>query len=295
MSSKRALHWVFKVPNRRESIKFFREILGMKILRHEEFAEGCDAQCNGPYDGKWSKTMVGYGPEENHFVMELTYNYNIGNYKLGNDFQGISIQSREAIERARRLNWSIEEQDDKFVVRAPGGYKFFLVNEPQPINKDPVLGVSVGVSSLPASLHYWSSLLGMKVLSSSSTSATLSYCDSQASLTLLPVGEVHHEKAYGRIAFSVPAGELPSIEKIMKEAGTNILTPLISLDTPGKATVQVVILADTDGHEICFVGDEAFRELSKVDPQADELLNKAMDEDKSDAWFSKKGRDKKEA
>ena len=49
-----------------------------------------------------------YGPEENHFVMELTYNYNIGNYKLGNDFQGISIQSREAVERARRLNWSIE-------------------------------------------------------------------------------------------------------------------------------------------------------------------------------------------
>ena len=62
------------------------------------------------------------------------------------------------------------------------------------------------------------------------------------------------------------------------------------------------------------MGDEAFRELSKVDPQviscctycqdiaseqfnvqADELLNKAMDEDKSDAWFSKKGRDKKEA
>ena len=28
-----------------------------------------------------------------------------------------------------------------------------------------------------------------------------------------------------------------------------------------------------DGHEICFVGDEAFRELSKVDPNGDELLN----------------------
>ena len=29
-----------------------------------------------------------------------------------------------------------------------------------------------------------------------------------------------------------------------------------------------------DGHEICFVGDEGFRELSQVDPQADNLLNK---------------------
>ncbi len=24
-----------------------------------------------PYDGKWSKTMVGYGPEDTHFVVEL--------------------------------------------------------------------------------------------------------------------------------------------------------------------------------------------------------------------------------
>ena len=28
-----------------------------------------------------------------------------------------------------------------------------------------------------------------------------------------------------------------------------------------------------DGHEICFVGDEAFRELSKVDTDGDSLLN----------------------
>lgn len=41
---------------------------------------------SSPYDGKWSKTMVGYGPEDNHFVAELTYNYGIGEYRLGNDF-----------------------------------------------------------------------------------------------------------------------------------------------------------------------------------------------------------------
>lgn len=39
-----------------------------------------------PYDGKWSKTMVGFGPEDDHFVAELTYNYGVGEYKLGNDF-----------------------------------------------------------------------------------------------------------------------------------------------------------------------------------------------------------------
>ena len=53
-------------------------IICMKIM--------CLLLCS-PYDGKWSKTMIGYGPEDNHFVMELTYNYGIKQYKRGNDFQ----------------------------------------------------------------------------------------------------------------------------------------------------------------------------------------------------------------
>ena len=40
-----------------------------------------------PYDGKWSKTMAGFGSEDDHFVVELTYNYGIKEYQLGNDFQ----------------------------------------------------------------------------------------------------------------------------------------------------------------------------------------------------------------
>ena len=31
--------------------------------------------------------MVGYGPEDCHFVVELTYNYGLGSYKLGTDFR----------------------------------------------------------------------------------------------------------------------------------------------------------------------------------------------------------------
>jgi len=56
----------------------------------------------------------------------------------------------------------------------------------------------------------------------------------------------------------------------------------------------VVILADPDGQEICFVGDEAFRELSQVDPEADKLLDAALAGDKSNEWFAKKGRAKVE-
>lgn len=36
-----------------------------------------------PYDNRWSKTMIGYGPESSHFVMELTYNYGVTSYDLG--------------------------------------------------------------------------------------------------------------------------------------------------------------------------------------------------------------------
>lgn len=38
--------------------------------------------------------------------------------------------------------------------------------------------------------------------------------------------------------------KLPDLEALMKRENQKILTPLVSLDTPGKATVQVVILAD---------------------------------------------------
>ncbi|XP_037930589.1 glyoxalase domain-containing protein 4-like [Teleopsis dalmanni] len=79
----RALHFVFKIGNRAKNAFFFRNILGMVVLRHEEFTEGCPAQCNGPYDNRWSKTMIGYGPESSHFVFELTYNYGVTSYNIG--------------------------------------------------------------------------------------------------------------------------------------------------------------------------------------------------------------------
>lgn len=38
--------------------------------------------------------------------------------------------------------------------------------------------------------------------------------------------------------------QLLDLEDLMKRENQKILTPLVSLDTPGKATVQVIILAD---------------------------------------------------
>uniref|UniRef100_A0A2K5Y3C3 Glyoxalase domain containing 4 n=1 Tax=Mandrillus leucophaeus TaxID=9568 RepID=A0A2K5Y3C3_MANLE len=256
MAARRALHFVFKVGNRFQTARFYRDVLGMKVQAGLECSGVISAHCSDytgitedsfskPYDGKWSKTMVGFGPEDDHFVAELTYNYGIGDYKLGNDFVGITLASSQAVSNARKLEWPLTEvAEGVFETEAPGGYKFYLQNRslPQP---------SVWLAFI-FPLNY--------------------FCACKLELQGIK-GAVEHAAAFGRIAFSCPQKELPDLEDLMKRENQKILTPLVSLDTPGKATVQVVILADPDGHEICFVGDEAFRELSKVDPEGSKLLD----------------------
>ncbi|CAL1262631.1 unnamed protein product [Larinioides sclopetarius] len=284
MSVRRALHFVFKVGDRKETIKFYTEVLGMKVLRHEEFEEGCKASCNGPYDGKWSKTMIGYGPEDDHFVAELTYNYGIKSYKLGNDFIGITINSNNILKNAEAKKWPIRKDNNVVVLEAPGGYKYFICDHSESNSADPVQKVTLACSDLRKSIDYWNGLLGMKIYEKTDNSVTLGYADVQCKLELKDIGgPVNHEQAFGRIAFSCPTSELAGIQDVVKNAGHKILTPLVSLDTPGKATVHVVILADPDGHEICFVGDEAFRELSQMDPKGDSLLKEVVIELMKDA------------
>lgn len=275
MITGRALHFVFKIPDRGLTAKFYREILGMKVLRHEEFSDGCEAACNGPYANRWSKTMIGYGPEDTHFVIELTYNYGIKEYETGNDFKAITIRSKDAIERAHANGWPVLEENGKFVMQAPGGYKYHIVNEQQPANADPVEKVTLSSSNLERTIAYWKDILGLQIFDRNDKSVLMGYSNDQTKLEFEDIGtEVNHAKAYGRIAFSVPFTEQPAIQKAIKESGNKILTDLITLDTPGKASVRVIILADPDGHEICFVDDEGFRQLSVPDYPSEAILNK---------------------
>ncbi|XP_063907698.1 glyoxalase domain-containing protein 4 isoform X2 [Zophobas morio] len=274
----RALHYVFKIPDRKQTALFYREILGMKVLRHEEFADGCEAACNGPYANRWSKTMVGYGPESNHFVVELTYNYGVKSYELGNDFRGITIRSSEVLQRAKSKNWPILPGN---VLEAPGGYKFHIIDSPQPTDH-PVEKVTLSSSNLSKSVDYWNGILGLTIYNKTDKSVLLGFKDNEAKLELENIdGPVERAKAYGRIAFACPFDQQPAISKTIEEHKQPILTPLISLDTPGKATVRVIILADPDGHEICFVDEEGFSQLSEVDPEGDKLLNRYIEKDKS--------------
>ncbi|XP_034118449.1 glyoxalase 1 [Drosophila albomicans] len=269
----RALHYVFKIGDRAKNAFFFQTILGMKVYRHEEFTEGCEAECNGPYDNRWSKTMIGYGPESTNFVFELTYNYGVKSYEIGNDFGGVTIHSKDILAKAAEHSYPVVKQDGRNILASPDGYKFYVV-ESAPTS-DPVQEVEIHVKDLAASRKYWHELLKMNVLEENAKSVLLTYGSNQASLRLTLLTEaLDRAKAYGRIAFEIPgAAQLPLFEAV-KAAGGTILKPLIQLDTPGKATVSVIILADPNDHEICFVDKEGFTELSQPDDTAGDQLTK---------------------
>ena len=299
----RALHWVFKVGDRTAEVGFLRGALGMRVLRHEEFAEGCAAACNGPYAGRWSKTMVGFGPEASHFVLELTYNYGLRSYARGDDFRWISIASRAAHRRAAAAG-AERMPDGSLLLRSPNGYGFRLVDaDPPPRSAgtgDPVTELALNVADLGRARDYWAGFLGMRLWDAGPAagggtggagekSLALSFGPDQALLRLFQAAHVDHAEAYGRVAFALPGAGLKPLEAAVRArvGGHAVLTPYVSLDTPGKATVEVVILADPDGYEICFVGAEGFGELSQIDPQAESLLQAAMDDDKAAEWFAK--------
>ena len=224
--------------------------------------------------------MMGYGPESSHFVVELTYNYGVKKYELGNDFGGLTIKSKGIIDRVKQFKYPMKDLGDICGLVSPDGYKFFIIDQETEANSDPVKEVTLNVTNLDDSLKYWHEILNMKLLNKETKQAILTYNESQASLKLVQLDEpLNRAKAYGRIAFAVPYNLQENIGETIKKHEKTILTPLITLDTPGKATVRVIILADPDGHEICFVDDEGFSELSKVDPDSNAALDKYMKKD----------------
>ncbi|XP_017151310.1 glyoxalase 1-like [Drosophila miranda] len=279
--SGRALHYVLKIGDRAKNAFFFRQILGMKVLRHEEFKEGCEAECNGPYDNRWSKTMVGYGPESSHFVIELTYNYGVTSYEMGNDFGGVTIHSTEILPRAAQHSYPIEKTDGGHLLTSPDGYKFHVIDQAATeADADPVQSVELRVTNLAASRQYWEQVLRMQPLAENKQSVWLTYDVKQASLELTQTPDpINRAKAYGRIAFAVPAATQQPLHEAVVAAGGTVLKSPITLETPGKPAVTVLILADPDGHEICFVDEEGFSQLSQEEPDGDQRLEKYLAKD----------------
>ncbi|KAK8292240.1 hypothetical protein V6Z12_D06G109900 [Gossypium hirsutum] len=73
--NRRMLHVVYRVGDLEKTIKFYTECLGMKLSRKRDIPEE-----------QYSNAFLGYGPEDSHFAVELTYNYGVDKYDIGNGF-----------------------------------------------------------------------------------------------------------------------------------------------------------------------------------------------------------------
>ncbi len=102
----RILHTMLRVGDMQRSVKFYTDVLGMKLLRTTDRPEQ-----------KYSLAFVGYDTEDRSAVIELTYNYGVDKYELGGAYGHIAIEMPD-----------VKGMCDK--VRAKGGK---VTREPGPV------------------------------------------------------------------------------------------------------------------------------------------------------------------
>ncbi len=77
----RILHTMLRTGDLQRSINFYTRILGMKLLRQQDYPEG-----------EFTLAFLGYGDESEASVIELTYNWGVEHYDLGNGYGHIAIE-----------------------------------------------------------------------------------------------------------------------------------------------------------------------------------------------------------
>jgi lactoylglutathione lyase len=103
----RMLHTMLRVGNLDESLKFYCDVLGMKLLRKKDYPSG-----------EFTLAFVGYGDESDNTVIELTYNWGTDHYDLGNAYGHIAL----GVEDIYGTCAEIKLKGGK-VVREPGAMK----------------------------------------------------------------------------------------------------------------------------------------------------------------------------
>jgi lactoylglutathione lyase len=77
----RILHTMLRVGDLDRSIRFYTEVLGMKLLRQKDYP-----------DGRFTLAFIGYGDESANTVIELTYNWDTDSYELGTGYGHIALE-----------------------------------------------------------------------------------------------------------------------------------------------------------------------------------------------------------
>lgn len=77
----RLLHTMLRTGDIDRSIDFYTQVLGMRLLRRKDYPEG-----------KFTLAFIGYGEESDNTVIELTFNWGVDKYELGNAYGHIAIE-----------------------------------------------------------------------------------------------------------------------------------------------------------------------------------------------------------
>jgi lactoylglutathione lyase len=76
---------MFRVGDLDRSIAFYTEVLGMRLLRRQDYPEG-----------RFTLAFVGYQDEAEGAVIELTHNWDVTAYEIGNAFGHIAVSVPDA-------------------------------------------------------------------------------------------------------------------------------------------------------------------------------------------------------
>lgn len=125
----RILHTMLRVGDLQRSIQFYTEILGMKLLRQKDYP-----------DGKFTLAFIGYGEESDNTVIELTYNWDIDKYDLGNGYGHIALEVDDVYQAAdeiKRLGGKVAREAGPMnagstiiaFVEDPDGYPIELIGK----------------------------------------------------------------------------------------------------------------------------------------------------------------------
>ncbi len=123
----RLLHTMLRVKNLEESLKFYCDILGMKLLRQKDYP-----------GGEFTLAFVGYGDESDNSVIELTYNWGVDSYELGDAYGHIALGVHDiygTCEKIREQGGNITREPGPMkhgttviaFVDDPNGYKIELI------------------------------------------------------------------------------------------------------------------------------------------------------------------------
>jgi len=159
---RRMLHVVYRVGDMQKHIDFYTKQLGMQLLRQRDIPED-----------KYSNAFLGYGPETTNFAVELTFNYGVDSYDIGEGFGHFGVALPDVYKAAETIKAAGGEitreagpvKGGNTVIafaKDPSGYMWELIQRPQ--TKEPLCQVMLRVSDLDKSIEYYTKVMGMTLL-----------------------------------------------------------------------------------------------------------------------------------